>query len=77
MLPATEATDWTDCVRAVVQTELYREAAAAIGVTLSSSPLRSSVLMDGVRWVGQDALAHARSFAVHGRVATPSSSTAG
>jgi nitrate/nitrite transport system substrate-binding protein len=63
--------DWEATVRAVNQTELYAEAAGALGIAVPATPMRSSVLMDGVRWDGQQARAVAERFAVHGRAAVP------
>jgi len=69
MLP--ESAPWEAIVHDVVQIRIYSEAAQALRVPLPSSPLRSSLLMDGVRWDGRDALAHAQAFPVHARQPTP------
>jgi nitrate/nitrite transport system substrate-binding protein len=46
------------------QTALYAEAADLTGTPVPASPLRSSVLMDGSVWDGQNPARYAASFAV-------------
>ncbi|WP_297841533.1 CmpA/NrtA family ABC transporter substrate-binding protein [Pseudomonas sp.] len=56
----------------VQQLELYRQAAAAVGVAVPVSAMRSSQLIDGKIWDGTDPAAYARSFKLHALVdATP------
>ena len=51
----------------VNQTQLYTEAAAALGIAVPDSPLRSSRLLDGRIWNGSDAAAYANGFEIaHG-----------
>ena len=49
----------------VQQTDIYRQAAGALGITVPESPMRSATLMDGKTWDGSDPAAYARSFPLH------------
>ncbi|KFX69413.1 nitrate transporter [Pseudomonas taeanensis MS-3] len=46
------------------QLDLYRDAASALGITVSASTMRSSVLLDGTRWDGSDPAGYANSFTI-------------
>ncbi len=59
-----EHPDYAAVAAAVNQTALYGEAATALGLSVPSSPLRSSTLIDGKVWDGSDPAAYADSFAV-------------
>jgi nitrate/nitrite transport system substrate-binding protein len=60
-----EAPDYHAVASRVNRVGLYREAALVAGVPAPSNLLRSSVLMDGKVWNGQDPEAYAASFAIH------------
>ncbi|MGY4493419.1 CmpA/NrtA family ABC transporter substrate-binding protein [Pseudomonas sp. TE3610] len=57
--------DYLAVARKVQQTELYRAAAASVGVPVNAADLRSSRLIDGKVWDGSDPAGYARSFALH------------
>jgi nitrate/nitrite transport system substrate-binding protein len=57
--------NYQDIAQQVQQTDLYRQAAEALGMPVPQSPLRSATLMDGTTWDGSDPAAYARSFALH------------
>ena len=57
--------NYQEVAQQVQQTELYRQAAEALGMAVPPSPLRSATLMDGIIWDGSDPAAYARSFALH------------
>ena len=57
--------DYLQVARQVQQLDLYREAAAAVGVASSGEEMRSSQLIDGKRWDGCDPAGYARSFKLH------------
>ncbi|WP_312954082.1 CmpA/NrtA family ABC transporter substrate-binding protein [Pseudomonas songnenensis] len=57
--------NYQEVAQQVQQTELYRQAAEALGMAVPPSPLRSATLMDGTIWDGSDPAAYARSFALH------------
>ncbi|MFG0634136.1 CmpA/NrtA family ABC transporter substrate-binding protein [Pseudomonas sp. xss_2] len=67
-----EDPDYLDVARQVQQLGLYREAAAALGVPCAELPMRSSLLIDGIRWDGSDPHGYARSFRLHAMAETPS-----
>jgi nitrate/nitrite transport system substrate-binding protein len=48
--------DYLGVAQRVNRIDLYREAAAALGVALPSSPMRTSRLMDGALWNGSPSL---------------------
>ena len=60
-----EDPDYLAIAREVNQTELYREAAAQLKVSLPASEMRSSRLVDGVVWDGSAPQDYAGSFAIH------------
>ncbi|MCQ4294985.1 ABC transporter substrate-binding protein [Pseudomonas stutzeri] len=57
--------DYLQVAQQVQQTELYRQAAEALGVAMPESTMRSATLMDGKIWDGSDPAAYARSFTLH------------
>lgn len=56
--------DYAAIARSVHRTDLYRDAATALGISTPTSELRSSELLDGIVWDGRDPEAYARRFAV-------------
>ncbi|EHD21506.1 MULTISPECIES: CmpA/NrtA family ABC transporter substrate-binding protein [Brenneria] len=61
----TEDPDYLAVARKVNRIDIYKQAAAAVGdVPLPDSEMRSSVLIDGVRWDGSDPAGYADSFSV-------------
>ena len=56
--------DYLAVARRVNRTELYREAAAALGVALPVGDMRQSVLLDGRLWDGSEPAAYADGFAI-------------
>ena len=60
-----EDPDYQNIAGQVQRLDLYREAAAALGVALPASPMRSSILTDGKRWDGSDPAGYARSFSLN------------
>jgi nitrate/nitrite transport system substrate-binding protein len=63
--------DYDEVVRSVQRIDLYREAAAVLGVPLPASPHRSSRLIDGATWDGHDPRAYADGFAIARRAPLP------
>lgn len=59
--------DYLGVARRVNQIVLYREAAAAVGVPVPATDMRSSTLMDGRVWDGSDPIAYAEGFELTGR----------
>ncbi|MBI2276282.1 MAG: ABC transporter substrate-binding protein [Dechloromonas sp.] len=59
-----EHPDYLATAEAVNRIDIYRQAAEQLGVSLPSSNMRSSCLMDGVRWDGSDPRGYAASFAI-------------
>ena len=57
--------DYLAVARRVQQLDIYRDAASALGITIPSSPMRSSTLVDGLHWDGSDPRGYARGFALH------------
>ena len=57
--------DYFGVARQVQQLALYRDAAEALGVACPALPMRSSLLVDGIRWDGSDPHGYARSFRLH------------
>ncbi len=51
--------------RQINQTELYKQAAAQLKVSVPKSELRSSKLIDGVVWDGKDPAKYADGFKVN------------
>lgn len=56
--------DYLAVARQVNRTELFRQAASQLNVSLPASDMRSSVLIDGVRWDGNDPAAYLAGFAI-------------
>ncbi|WAB99632.1 MULTISPECIES: CmpA/NrtA family ABC transporter substrate-binding protein [Pseudomonas] len=63
--------DYLGVARQVQQLALYQQAADALGVACPGTPMRSSVLIDGIGWDGSDPYAYARSFSLHALGDTP------
>jgi nitrate/nitrite transport system substrate-binding protein len=63
LLPA--APDYAAVAAAVNRVDVYREAAAAVGVALPSSLNRSARFIDGAVWSGEDPERYALSQAIH------------
>lgn len=59
-----EHPDYAGIARRINRTDLYAEAASALGVAVPASPLRSSRLIDGVVWDGSDPAAYADAFPI-------------
>jgi nitrate/nitrite transport system substrate-binding protein len=57
--------DYAGTAAAVNRIDLYREAAAAVGVALPPEPVRSARLIDGAAWSGRDAARYAQAHAIH------------
>src|SRR5690606_23791585 len=55
---------YLDVAKQINRIAVYKQAAAAAGVSLPSSEMRSSTLIDGVIWDGSDPAAYADGFAV-------------
>lgn len=60
-----EDPDYLGVARQVQQLALYRQAAAALGLTDNGQDMRSSQLIDGKIWDGSDPAGYARSFRLH------------
>jgi nitrate/nitrite transport system substrate-binding protein len=56
--------DYLGVAKAINQTAIYKDAAAASKTPLPKSDMRSSKLMDGVVWDGKDPAKYADSFKV-------------
>ncbi|MNZ33276.1 Nitrate transport protein NrtA precursor [compost metagenome] len=56
--------DYHGIARQVQQLQLYREATEALGIVVPETELRSSTLIDGRKWDGQDPAGYARSFPI-------------
>ncbi|KHL74852.1 nitrate transporter [Pseudomonas putida] len=63
--------DYLGVARQVQQLALYQQAADALGVACPGTHMRSSLLIDGVRWDGSDPYGYARSFSLHALGDTP------
>jgi nitrate/nitrite transport system substrate-binding protein len=57
--------DYLAVARQINQTELYKQAAAQLKVSVPKSELRSSKLIDGVVWDGKDPARYADDFKVN------------
>ena len=58
--------DYLAVARQINRSELYTQAATAVGgISVPTSPMRSSTLIDGKVWDGSDPAAYANSFAIH------------
>jgi len=60
-----EDPDYFVVAKQVQQVDLYKQAANALGISLPTSMLRSSTLMDGKIWDGTNPTAYAHSFDLH------------
>jgi len=60
-----EDPDYLGIATQVQQLKLYSQAAAAVGVGVPESAMRSSQLIDGKVWDGSDPTAYAHSFKLH------------
>jgi nitrate/nitrite transport system substrate-binding protein len=56
--------DYEGIARRVQHTDLYRQAAEQLGVALPASPMRTSLLMDGIVWDGSAPLRYAAQSAI-------------
>ncbi|WP_018411549.1 CmpA/NrtA family ABC transporter substrate-binding protein [Methyloversatilis thermotolerans] len=56
--------DYLAVARAINRIDVYKQAAAAVGVALPKSELRTSTLMDGSVWDGKDPKKYAASFRI-------------
>ncbi|HSI95920.1 MAG: CmpA/NrtA family ABC transporter substrate-binding protein [Methylophilaceae bacterium] len=56
--------DYLAVAKKVNRTDLYREAAGAMGISVPKDDMRSSKLIDGVVWDGKDPKGYANSFKV-------------
>jgi nitrate/nitrite transport system substrate-binding protein len=59
-----EHPDYLAVAKQINQTELYKQAASAVGVPVPKSDMRTSKLIDGVVWDGKDPAKYADSFKV-------------
>jgi nitrate/nitrite transport system substrate-binding protein len=59
-----EDPDYAAVAKKVNRIDIYKQAAAAAGVALPKSDMRSSKLIDGVVWDGRDPKKYAGSFKV-------------
>lgn len=58
--------DYLAVARQINRSELYKQAATAVGgISVPTSQMRSSTLIDGKVWDGSDPAAYANSFAIH------------
>ncbi|WP_411202304.1 CmpA/NrtA family ABC transporter substrate-binding protein [Kosakonia cowanii] len=58
--------DYLAVARQINRSELYKQAATAVGgISVPTSSMRSSTLIDGKVWDGSDPAAYANSFAIH------------
>jgi nitrate/nitrite transport system substrate-binding protein len=65
-----EHPDYLAVAKAINQTELYKQAAAQLKVSVPKSDMRSSKLMDGVVWDGKEPAKYADSFKVRSNAAS-------
>jgi nitrate/nitrite transport system substrate-binding protein len=56
--------DYLAVAKAVNRIDIYQQAAAAAGVSLPKSEMRSSKLLDGIVWDGRDPKKYAGAFKV-------------
>ncbi len=61
--------DYLGVAKAINQTELYKQAAAQVKVSVPKSDLRTSKLVDGTVWDGKDPAKYADGFKVRGAAA--------
>lgn len=57
--------DYLAVAQAVNRVDIYKQAAAQVGVGIPAGDLRSSRLIDGVLWDGRDPRAYAAAFSIH------------
>jgi nitrate/nitrite transport system substrate-binding protein len=57
--------DYLTIAKKVNRIDIYKQAAAAVGVSLPKSEMRSSKLIDGAVWDGKDPKKYAASFKIH------------
>nr|WP_314877719.1 CmpA/NrtA family ABC transporter substrate-binding protein [uncultured Pseudomonas sp.] len=67
-----EDPDYLAVANQVQQLALYRAAAAELGLPSDVPAMRSSLLIDGIRWDGSDPHGYARSFHLHAMTPAPS-----
>ena len=60
-----EDPDYLTIAKQINRVELYSQAASQLNVAVPESAMRSSILMDGSVWNGQDPKGYAASFKVH------------
>jgi nitrate/nitrite transport system substrate-binding protein len=60
-----EHPDYLAVAKQINQTEVYKQAASAVKVSLPKSDMRSSKFLDGVVWDGRDPKKYADSFKIH------------
>ena len=58
--------DYLGVAKAINRIDIYKQAAAAAGVNLPKSDMRSHKLMDGVVWDGKDPKKYAAGFKIRG-----------
>ena len=56
--------DYLAVARKVNRTDIYRQAAAAVGASVPASAMRTSKFIDGVNWDGKDPKKYASAFAI-------------
>jgi nitrate/nitrite transport system substrate-binding protein len=56
--------DYLAVAKSINRIDIYKQAAAAAGVTVPKTDMRTSTLIDGVKWDGTNPKAYAASFAV-------------
>ena len=57
--------DYLAVAKKVNRIDIYKQAAAAVGVSVPKSDMRTSKLIDGVTWDGKDPKRYAASFTIH------------
>ena len=57
--------DYLAVAKAINKTDLYRQAAAIVGVPVPKTDMRSSKLIDGIVWDGKDPKKYAAGFKIH------------
>jgi nitrate/nitrite transport system substrate-binding protein len=60
-----EHPDYLAVSAAVNRIQLYREAAAQVGVDVPAAPMRSARLIDGALWTGRDPARFAEAHPIH------------
>jgi nitrate/nitrite transport system substrate-binding protein len=64
MGPLKEHPDYLAVAKQINQIELYTQAASALKINVPQDPMRSSKLIDGVIWDGQNPAKYADSFKI-------------